>query len=102
MYGVVFEIASSEKSELDKKEGLGRGYGEKQVTVLSSSGEELEVVTYYATNIDETLKPCDWYKEHVLRGAKEHSLPTDYLEEIMAIESVPDPDNYENEMQIYK
>ena len=68
MHGVVFEISLSEKPALDKKEGLGSGYDEKYVTVVSASGEEYEAVTYYATNIDDSLKPCDWYKEHVLRG----------------------------------
>ncbi len=102
LYGVVFEIESSEKTALDEKEGLGNGYEEKNVTVVSTSGEEYEVVTYYATKIDGSLKPCDWYKEHVLRGAQEHGLPSEYIEEIRAVESIPDPDNYDKEMQIYR
>ncbi len=102
MYGVVFEIASSEKKALDKKEGLRSGYEEKHVTVISTSGEEYEAVTYYATNIDDSLKPCDWYKEHVLRGAQEHGLPDEYIEEIKAVDSIPDPDNYDKEMQVYR
>ena len=102
VYGVVFEIVLSEKSALDKKEGLGSGYAEKTVTVVSGSGEKFEAVTYYATNIDTSLKPCDWYKEHVLRGAHEHGLPVEYIEGIEAIESIPDPENYEKEMEIYR
>lgn len=102
VYGVVFEIALSEKAALDDKEGLGNGYDEKHVTVISITGEEYEVVTYHATNVDETLKPCDWYKEHVLRGAQENGLPSDYVEEIMAVEAMPDPENYDKEMQIYR
>ncbi|MCU7875164.1 MAG: gamma-glutamylcyclotransferase [Candidatus Thiodiazotropha sp. (ex Lucinoma borealis)] len=102
MYGVIFEILASEKPALDEKEGINNGYEEKHVTVVSDSGEKFTVVTYYATNIDASLKPCDWYIEHVLRGAQEHGLPIAYIEEIKAIESIPDPDNYEKEMQIYR
>lgn len=102
LYGVVFEIESSEKTALDEKEGLGSGYEKKHVTVISTNGEEYCAVTYYATDIDNSLKPCDWYKEHVLRGAQEHGLPYEYIEEIKAVESTPDPDNYDKEMKIYR
>jgi len=99
--GGVFAIPSSEKSMLDGIEGLGNGYAEKDVVVLSESGEAFEAVTYYATNIDGSLKPRDWYVEHVLRGAREHGLPIEYISRIEAIESIPDPENYEKEMAIY-
>ena len=102
VHGVVFEMALSEKPVLDRIEGLGRGYAEKDVIVSSESGKEFKAVTYYATNIDALLKPRDWYVEHVLRGAREHGLPSEYIGRIEAIESVPDPDNYEVEMAIYQ
>ena len=73
--GVVFNISESEKCDLDRYEGLGNGYDEKIVTLLSSEGHSMEAVTYYATNIDSGLKPYHWYKEHVIRGAKENKLP---------------------------
>ena len=86
---------------LDKIEGLGNGYAEREVVVLSESGAAFEAVTYFATNIDASLKPRDWYVEHVLRGAREHGLPPEYISEIEAIEATPDPENYEKEMAIY-
>lgn len=101
VYGVVFAISLSEKRELDGIEGLGKGYAEKDVIVVSESGKTLEAVTYYATNIDVSLKPRDWYVEHVLRGAREHRLPVEYIKRIESIESIPDPENYEKEMAIY-
>ena len=101
VYGVVFAIPHSEKSMLDGIEGLGYGYAEKDVVVVSENGEVFEAVTYCATNIDASLKPRDWYVEHVLRGAREHGLPVEYIREIEAIESIPDPENYEKEMAIY-
>jgi len=102
VYGVLCAIPPSEKKPLDGIEGLGNGYAQKAVVVTSESGEEFEAVTYYATNIDASLKPRDWYVEHVLRGAREHGLPAEYIREIEAFESIPDPENHEKEMAIYK
>lgn len=103
VYGVVFQISASEKKELDRKEGLGNGYKEKTVSVITQNGEILETVTYYATSIDSTLKPYDWYKEHVLRGAREHGLPPGYIASIEAVNAIADPDKsrYEKELSIY-
>lgn len=104
VYGVVFQILVSDKTELDKKEGLGRGYKEKSVSVVGEDGESVNAVTYYATNIDSSLKPYYWYKEHVVRGAKEHNLPAVYIKSIEAVESDPDPDpkNNKKELSIYR
>lgn len=104
VYGVVFEIAASEKPELDRKEGLGKGYGEKNVSVYTHDGKELKVITYYATSTDPELKPYEWYKEHVVRGAREHGLPAEYINAILAVEAVPDPDKtrHERELSIYR
>jgi cation transport regulator ChaC len=103
VYGVVFEIAASEKLQLDEHEGLNRGYDEKRVLIWTEDGKELEALTYYATSIDPALKPYDWYKEHVVRGAREHGLPREYVESIAAVEAVTDPDGprCERELGIY-
>lgn len=104
VYGVVFQISASEKQELDSKEGLRNGYEEKNVSVIAQNGEVLDAVTYYATRIDSSLKPYDWYKEHVTRGAHEHNLPPEYIATIDAINSIPDPDKkrHVKELSIYR
>ncbi len=101
--GVVFEIAESEKQDLDKKEGLGYGYKQKEVTLTSVSGESISAITYCATNIDPERKPYHWYKHHVLTGAKENGLPVEYIEKISSIESAADPklERHKREMEIY-
>ena len=85
--GVVFDIASTHKSDLDLVEGVGQGYETKTATL-----------------IDPKLKPYDWYKAHVLRGALEHQLAADYIQSIQDIESIPDPDHerHAREMLIYR
>jgi len=103
VYGVVFEIAASQKAKLDEKEGLQNGYEEKKVSVYTGNGEELKAVTYYATHIEQTLKPYEWYKEHVLRGAREHGLPAEYVTTIKTVQAIPDPDKsrHDSELSIY-
>jgi len=102
--GVVFDICESEKPMLDTYEGLGHGYEQKTVEVVTSSGHTIEAMTYYALLIDPLLKPYHWYKQHVLRGAMEHELPGEYTKHILAIDSLEDPDNsrHEREIAIYQ
>jgi len=104
VWGVVFKIPKSEKPVLDKKEGLGGGYAEKSVHLISRSGEPLKAITYFALEIDSGLKPYHWYKEHVLRGAMEHHLPTEYINSLQAVASMADPNprNHERELSIYQ
>ena len=90
--GALFEISVAEKASLDRAEGLGRGYNEIWVQVTSEAGELFDAVTYYATSLDETLKPYSWYLNHVLTGARESSLPGSYIALIEAIETIEDPD----------
>ena len=103
VYGVVFHISEHEKPELDRKEGLGYGYEEKDVLIKLKNGSDIEAFTYYATNIDPALKPFDWYKEHVLRGAWENELPQDYIRIIDTIDFDKDPDKERRnrELSIY-
>jgi len=101
--GVVFAMSASDKKELDRKECLGFGYEEKTVTVMLENGDRVEASTYRAVQTDATLSPWSWYKEHVLRGARENNLPHDYISIIEKIESSPDPDmdRHEQELAIY-
>jgi gamma-glutamylcyclotransferase (GGCT)/AIG2-like uncharacterized protein YtfP len=103
VHGVVYQISEAEKPYLDKVEGLGKGYEEKQVPVIMPSGDTVIAYTYYATHLNTTLKPYHWYKEHVIRGALEHGLPAHYIDKIKSVISVADPDqdNHIRELSIY-
>ena len=48
LWGVVFNIATSEKPTLDQAEGLGGGYNARSVLVAMPSGKDLEAATYLA------------------------------------------------------
>lgn len=39
---------------------------------------------------DPALRPYTWYKRFLVEGAREHSLPAEYIAELERIEAVPD------------
>jgi len=90
-YGVLFEIAASEKPALDRSEGLNKGYREENVTVATPVGDR-EAFTYIATAKELALCPYHWYKASVIAGAVEHGLPQPYIEWLRAFHSKADPD----------
>ena len=80
VWGVLFAVSWAEKPALDAAEGLGIGYFEKEVRIITDDGE-CRALTYHANpdRIDSTLRPRDWYKDYVVRGAREHRLPSHYV-----------------------
>lgn len=99
VYGVVYRIDPAHKPRLDAAEGLGKGYAEKTVQVECTDGGNATVFLYYATHIDPDLRPYTWYKAHVLRGAREHGLPSRYIALIEGIETVEDSDRVRHAME---
>jgi gamma-glutamylcyclotransferase len=91
VWGVVFEFDPEEKPALDQAEGLGAGYVEKTVQVLTESGP-VAAVTYFATDKDASLRPYHWYKALVIAGAREHGLPVSYRSRLELVVTVSDPD----------
>ena len=81
----------AEKAALDKAEGLGSGYAEKQI-VLDTSAGRLQAWVYYAINIEPSVAPYTWYKALVVAGAKQHSLPAAYIGKLEAVAARIDPD----------
>lgn len=73
----IFEVANVEQRVLDKIEGLEQGYEHQEIHVDGFGC----CLTYIATPdaIDDTLVPMDWYREYVLRGARHHGFPDDYI-----------------------
>ena len=103
VYGVIYQISPSDRETLDHIEGHGYGYLSKQVEVITLSGEPLQALTYYAIDIDTVQQPYHWYKEHVVRGAREHRFPAHYIAMIEAQESIHDQDEerVQRELAIY-
>jgi hypothetical protein len=84
-------MSASDKSNLDRVEGLGQGYGERAVNVQTQAGR-LSALTYYATSIDPGMRPYDWYRDLVVAGAREHELPDEYVRMLEKVATVTDSD----------
>jgi len=91
LYGVVFRIKKAEKVVLDKAEGLGYGYREDKIKVVTPGGT-IDALAYVGIKLDPVLKPFHWYKDLVVAGAVDNRLPPDYIEKLRTVESVPDPE----------
>ncbi len=99
MLGIVYELDEVSKEALDKIEGLGGSSLEKDVELMSLSGEPLSARTYYAHQIDRRLKPYFWYRYHVLTGARESQMPEDYIHQLERVQCISDPDRQREQEQ---
>ena len=101
--GALFTLSRSSKAKLDRVEGLGNGYEEKMVSVVTPEGKRTQAVTYYATHISDALLPYCWYHHHVLTGARDFELPADYIQSIADVRFATDNDveRRTQEMSIY-
>lgn len=103
LYGVLYRLGDQQKVLLDGIEGVGNGYEEKSVSVISEDEIEYTAVLYCATNTDKGLPCFRWYLIHVLKGAEEANLPLWYRDQISSIKTVDDWDNQreKRELEIY-
>ncbi len=98
--GVIYKTSDDDRIILDQYERLGLAYDLKQVEVTTESKETLYAFTYTPLNIDSSMTPYHWYKEHVLRGAIEHGFPAEYIQFIEQFKSKPDPDQQRSEREL--
>ncbi|SEK16225.1 MULTISPECIES: gamma-glutamylcyclotransferase family protein [unclassified Variovorax] len=94
VYGALFSIAETDAAALDLAEGaLGSnpGYRRAEAEVMTSGGPQ-RARTYFAVQKREGLLPYPWYVQHVLAGAMEFALPSEYVERIERQETMPDAD----------
>lgn len=93
VYGVLYAFDPMHKPRLDRVEGLGRSYEQKHVDLwLLGRQEPVTALTYYAIRIDPGYLPYDWYRDHVLIGAREHALPGHYVRLIESVPTLKDTD----------
>ena len=75
VFGVLWELSLAEVGELDRYEG---GYEREAVTVERADGR-VRAETYVSRRLLEGALPYDWYLEHILRGARDAALPSEYV-----------------------
>jgi gamma-glutamylcyclotransferase len=91
VYGVVYRIATPERTALDDAEGLHRGYRHEVLGVIAGA-TTIHALAYVATDKRPGLPVFDWYLQHVLVGAVENGLPADYIEALRRVSTVADED----------
>jgi len=93
VHGVVYEMSADAKRRLDRFEGLGVDYLEKEVAI-STAGGSVNSSVYFAhpARVDPSAVPYDWYLRLVVDGARRHRLPEAYVERIAAQVPLRDPD----------
>lgn len=97
--GALFDINENEKYILDKAESLGVGYDEKSIKVENDLGEVFDAFMYFAIKIDTSFKPYSWYLNHVVTGAIEIKLPSQYLNNIQSTQCIEDLDKNRDAQQ---
>lgn len=103
VHGVLFSFAAHELPVLDRYESRGVAYERVAVDILRPDGGHVQAYTYRALLAEPGSLPFDWYKEHVVRGALEHGLPSSYVAALEAVpaETDPDPERRARELAIY-
>ena len=83
--GRLFIIDDVDIPELDRHEGLGRGYQCKREVVKDAYRSEKVAFFYSAetSHIDDDLKPTASYKKFVVDGAREGHLPEEYIRKMI-------------------
>uniref|UniRef100_A0A0M3K4N7 gamma-glutamylcyclotransferase n=1 Tax=Anisakis simplex TaxID=6269 RepID=A0A0M3K4N7_ANISI len=83
VWGCVWRVSDSYASELDKQE---RGYHRLTVEV-EMNGVPLECRTYqYSNPSRKSSLPSPHYKQVIVSGAIQHSLPIEYIDKLKLIE----------------
>jgi len=81
VWGVLYELEPDQVSALDAKEGLGWAYGRVSRRVRTPAGEEVDAFLYTVLHKEaEQVPPSDAYLARLLRGARRHGLPADYVQ----------------------
>ncbi len=95
VWGVLYCIPDEEVYLLDAAEDLGVSYRKKQVEIRRvHEGKAAYATTYIAmeATIDEAVQPFCWYHRLVLEGARSHTFPQEYIEQIQQVNAQADPD----------
>jgi gamma-glutamylcyclotransferase len=91
VWGVLYTIPGGELAKLDKGEG---GYRRVSLSVRLPDGTSTDAWVYVAKKPDNdpALRPYTWYKRFLVEGAREHSLPADYIARLDGIAAIQDTD----------
>ncbi len=85
VWGVIYRCNPDTFRKMDCYEGVPAGhYHHRTVEVVTEGGEVLAAITYVAgrDHVCQESPPSDRYLNKILRGAKDHRLPANYIRSI--------------------
>jgi len=85
VWGVVWQLDKKDIANLDRQEF---GYDPITFTVETDAGQKLECRSYVVSGTPAILdkRPSQVYKNVIIKGATEHRLPPEYIEQLKNIE----------------
>lgn len=85
VHGVAYAISPDQGQWLDRTEGVPRAYRRVDVSLRADAGERLEAFTYVSERRTPGRRPSERYLNLLLRGARHHGLPADYVAWLRAL-----------------
>jgi cation transport regulator ChaC len=90
-YGVAYAIDAAQATWLDRTEGVGQSYYVRTDVVLQDyRGEPVEAFTYASSRGVAGRKPSRRYLGLLLKGARHHGLPEDWILHLRALDIAVD------------
>jgi cation transport regulator ChaC len=91
IHGIAYRIGERDGVHLDRTEGVHRGYYARvAVEVVTETGDPLEAFTYASRAGRPGRKPSARYLGILLRGARHHGLPAEWLAWLEGLELATD------------
>jgi gamma-glutamylcyclotransferase len=94
VHGVLFNLDTADLSNLDRLEGVGHGYRRENGFKVFAQDDQLVVAATYMADpdyVDPNLLPYDWYVNIAIADARQHRLPSSYIDMLVAVSTVADP-----------
>jgi gamma-glutamylcyclotransferase (GGCT)/AIG2-like uncharacterized protein YtfP len=86
VWGALYELERDRLGALDRKETLGSAYEHLDVIVLTGDGASHSAMAYSVIAKEPVeVRPSLAYVEGLIEGARERSLPEDYLASLRAL-----------------
>lgn len=91
-FGVLFKINRNDLGALDMAESAGYRRDDSFLVFRTKDHAKIPVMTYLGTDLEDGLKPFDWYLDLVIAGAKQHNLPEEQISSLQSTRYIVDTD----------
>jgi cation transport regulator ChaC len=90
-WGVLYLITAAEFDHLDRTEGVpSSAYRRLPISVLIDDAQLIAAFTYQSDKVRPGRKPSPRYIGLLIEGAREHGLPSDYIQFLQSVELARD------------